>query len=72
MKYAPLEARTIPALERYLKREARRMADMILSVKTNKRAAASERAIVGILLGEKFAYLHLLGELRRAAKRKRK
>lgn len=69
MKYAPLEARSANAIERYLKREVRRMTDLITQGKKKARRNAAEQALIGIMLGEKFAYQALLYQIRRAGRR---
>lgn len=70
MKYSPLEARSADAIERYLKREIRRMTDLIAEGKLKRNRGAAEQAFMGIMLGEKFAYQNLLFQMRRAGRRK--
>lgn len=69
MIYKPLEAPTIQAIERYLTREIRRMT---LLIKTAKRRPgdASEQAMAGIMLGEKFGYQTLRMQIRQARRRR--
>lgn len=70
MNYAPLEARSVDAIERYLKREVRRMAELIAKGKMKGQRCAAEQALIGIMLGEKFAYQNLLVQMRLAGRRK--
>jgi hypothetical protein len=71
MKYAPLEARSADAIERYLKREIRRMTDLVAAGKRKRSRCAAEQAFMGIMLGEKFAYQNLLFQMRKAGRRAR-
>ncbi len=72
MKYAPLEAPSAAAIERFLKREIVRMTGLVAEGKAKRRQTPAEHALVAIMLGEKFAFQHLLWQLRRARRRKRK
>ncbi len=72
MKYTPLEAPSAAAIERFLKREIQRMTELIAEGKAKRRQTPAEHALIAIMLGEKFAFQHLLWQLRRARRRKRK
>lgn len=72
MKYTPLEAPSAAAIERFLKLEVKRMTELVAEGKAKRRRSAAEQALIAIMLGEKFAFQHLLWQLRRARRRKGK